>query len=289
MEFKVTTDLSVIQPQSIESNFRETKEWLQNALAPYQNMVVSEDAISTAKVDRANINKLKKTLDDKRKAVKKQWLEPYTKWEEQVTELIKMCDDASGNIDTQVKKFEEAVKEDKLKALKIYFKGQANGMSVSDYVTFDDLFDKRWLNVTSKTETVMEEIRGLLTNVQDDLRTIRNLNSEHELALLEEYKRTHSIRDVLAKEKALKDIKAQEANRKASGSVKAEENVPASPVKENATTGAVEGQSKSPEQIPQKKEKVYTLQFEVELTKTQMFELKDFFESHNIVFRKISK
>ena len=77
MEFKVTTDLSVIQPQSIESNFKETKEWLQQALAPYQGMVVTEDAIAEAKTKRAEINKVKDALEDKRKAVKKQWLEPY--------------------------------------------------------------------------------------------------------------------------------------------------------------------------------------------------------------------
>lgn len=288
MEFQVITDLSVIQPQSIESNFDETREWLRNALAPYKKMVVSADAIASAKTDRANINKLKKTLDDKRKAVKKQWLEPYTKWEEQVAELIKMCDDASGNIDVQVKKFEETLKEEKLNSLKVYFKGQANGMGVSDYVNFDRIFDKKWLNATCKTETAMEEIRMIVLNVTDDLHTIRNLDSEYEVMLLDEYKRTHSIRDVLAREKALKDMKAQEANRKVFERAKPKEDEAAPPKQENAPQKAVESRTEISEQPQQKKAKVYTLQFEVELTKAQMFELKDFFETHNIVFRKIS-
>ena len=115
MEFEVRTNLALMQPQKIESNIAEVKSWLINALEPYKNMVVSEDAIASAKQDRAKINKLKNAIDEKRKTTKKQWVHPYVTWEAEVNELLGLCDEASGNIDSQIKSFENEIKEQKEK------------------------------------------------------------------------------------------------------------------------------------------------------------------------------
>ena len=69
MEFKMLTDLSVL-PQKIEFNFEELKADLIPKLDYYKNLVVSEDGIKEAKADKANLNKLAKAIDDKRKEVR---------------------------------------------------------------------------------------------------------------------------------------------------------------------------------------------------------------------------
>lgn len=285
MEFKVTTDLSVIHPQSIESNFKETKEWLQQALAPYQGMVVTEDAIAEAKTKRAEINKVKDALEDKRKAVKKQWLEPYMKWEEQVKELVSMCDETAKGIDSQVKKFENDAKEEKLNALKVYFNGQCSGLGIGPYVEFDQIFNPKWLNATCKQDIAMGEIRGILMNILDDLHTIRNLGSEFEPALLEEYKKTHDLRSILTKDRALKETQMREAELKRNRAPGTQGDMFDPPIPQKAPEKPVQRHN---EPTAKKTEKVWTLRFEVKMTKSQMFELKDFFESHNIAYSKIS-
>ena len=207
MEFTVTTDLSKLQPQVIEANFAETKAWLQNALAPYQSLVVTEDAIKSAKDDRATINRLRKSLDDKRKAIKKQWVQPYLEWENKVNELIKMCDDASANIDTQVKNFENASKEQKKAELEKFFNENAVAADVDFYVTFEQVFSPKWLNATVKVETAMQEIKNIIQETVDDLKVIGDLESEYAEELYLDYKQNHDIKRVISRNKALSEMK----------------------------------------------------------------------------------
>lgn len=291
MEFTVSTDLSVIQSQKIESNIAEVKAWLENALAPYRGMVVSEDAIASAKTDRANINKLKKALDDKRKSVKTQWVAPYTRWEAEVMELTKMCDEAASNIDTQVKNFENQLKEQKRAELESYFTSMADVASVSEYITFDGMFNPKWLNATMKLEAAKEEIRDLIDTTVEDVKTILDMESEYETSLLLEYKKTHDIRRVLSREKELTEAKLAAERMKALEAQKASKGaeIPTSKKNPASELSANQNQAKTAPAQSQKKEKLYTLQFEVELTRSQMFELKDFFESRGIKFHKIEE
>ena len=75
MEFLIKTDLSVM-PEKIDFNFDEMKTELSEKLEKYNALVVTEDSIKDAKSDRANLNKLKTAIDDKRKEIKKLCLAP---------------------------------------------------------------------------------------------------------------------------------------------------------------------------------------------------------------------
>lgn len=284
MEFEVKTNLALMQPQQIESNVAEVKAWLVTALEPYKNMVVSEDAISSAKADRAKINKVKAALDSKRKSVKKQWLEPYMRWEDEVNELLSLCDETGSNLDNQIKSFESQQKEAKRTELSEYFASLASVACVDDFLTFDGIFNPKWLNATVKTETAKEEIRQIVETTVSDIKTILNLESDYETTLILEYKNSRDLRRVLQKENELKEAKATQERRKAVEAQKAQVDVNTPPKPQNAPNKATAPQNQAQ---TQKKEKVYTLKFEVELTKSQMFELKDFFVSRNIKYTKI--
>ena len=54
MEFEILSDLSAINPQHIDTNFPAVRDWLERELAPYAGMVVTEDAVSSAKEARAH-------------------------------------------------------------------------------------------------------------------------------------------------------------------------------------------------------------------------------------------
>lgn len=270
MEFTVTTDLSKLQPQVIEANFAETKAWLQKALAPYQSMVVSEDAIKSAKDDRATINRLRKTLDDKRKAVKKQWVQPYLEWESKVNELIKMCDDASANIDTQVKSFENDVKEQKKAELEKFFNENASAADVDFYINFEMCFNPKWLNSTVKLDDAKDEIDRYIEETVDDLRTIADLESDYNEELFTTYKETHDIKSVLARNKALIEVKkANEARTKPVGEWAASENIKLPWGEETPQT-----MPKAQEKACDKPEKMYDLLLQLKLTMEQAKNIK---------------
>lgn len=207
MEFEVRTNLALMQPQKIESNIAEVKSWLINALEPYKNMVVSEDAIASAKQDRAKINKLKNAIDEKRKTTKKQWVHPYVTWEAEVNELLGLCDEASGNIDSQIKSFENEIKEQKRAELEKFFNENAVAADVDFYVTFEQVFSPKWLNATVKVETAMQEIENIIQETVDDLKVIGDLESEYAEELYLDYKQNHDIKRVISRNKALSEMK----------------------------------------------------------------------------------
>ena len=82
MEFLIKTDLKTI-PEKIDFNFEEMKAELSDKLAAYNALVVTEDSIKSAKADKANLNKLRTAVEDKRKEIKKLCLAPYECFEKQ--------------------------------------------------------------------------------------------------------------------------------------------------------------------------------------------------------------
>ena len=268
MEFVVKTDLAKLQPQEIESNFEETKQWLESALAPYSAMVVSEDAIADAKKSRAEINKVKLALDEKRKSVKKQWVQPFLVWEAKVNELIALCDSASKNIDNQVKNFENTAKEQKKAELKEFFDTNASAADVDFYINFEMAFNPKWLNASVKIETAKQEIDDYIQQTVDDLKMISDLESDFNEELFLDYKNNHDVRRVIARNKALSEIKANS-------------NIPQKPVQqqkvqENVSQPSLFEEPTAPVDEPQTKEKLYDLLLQLKLTASQAKNLKRF-------------
>lgn len=270
MEFEVRTNLALMQPQKIESNIAEVKSWLINALEPYKNMVVSEDAIASAKQDRAKINKLKSAIDEKRKTTKKQWVQPYVTWEAEVNELLGLCDEASGNIDSQIKSFENEIKEQKRAELEKFFNENASAADVDFYINFEMCFNPKWLNSTVKIETAKDEIDRYIEETVDDLKTIADLDSDYNEELFTTYKETHDIKSVLARNKALAEVKkANEARTKPVGEWAASENVKLPWGEETPQT-----MPKTQEKACEKHEKMYDLLLQLKLTMEQAKNIK---------------
>lgn len=275
MEFEVKSDLTLLQPQKIESNVAEVKSWLQNALEPYKNMVVSEDSVKAAKEDRAKINKLKTAIDEKRKSTKKMWVSPYVQWENEVNELISMCDEASKNIDGQIKNFEDAIKQQKRDELESFFNEQASAADVDFYITFEQIFNPKWLNNTVKIDTAKEEIEKAVEDTVDDLKMIADLESDYSEELFLIYKETHDIKSVIARNKALTAFRNSDKAR-ASGedAWKAAENIKLPWGDEPPQTAP-----KTPQKEP---EKLYDLLLQLKLTENQARNLKKYMATEGI-------
>lgn len=122
MEFRMTTDLSTaLKPQEITFNYEELKTALAEKLEKYKGLLVTEDGIAEAKKDRAMLRKVRDALNAEKVSVKKQWLTPYTDFENKVKELMEMCDAPAREIDEQIKNFENCKKQEKKEALQSFF------------------------------------------------------------------------------------------------------------------------------------------------------------------------
>jgi len=205
MEFELSTDLEKEIPQIISFNKSALVTELNERTEKYRNLVVSEDAITAAKSDRAALNRLKTALEDKRKEVKKACLVPYEAFEKDIKEVMLPLESAMANIDTQTKAFEEKEKAEKKKAIEEIY--TANIGELSDIATLDSIFNAKWLNKTVSIESVTDEIVNRITEIRNDLAAITSLKSEYELQIKAEYLKYFSLSKALVKQKELEYAK----------------------------------------------------------------------------------
>lgn len=156
MEFVITTDLSVL-PAAIECNADEVKAQLAEKLEYYNNLVVTESGIKEAKADKANLNKLRTAIDDRRKEVKKQCLAPYEAFEAACKEILAMIDKPITAIDTQLKTFADAVVNEKRDALQAHFNSIASEKH-AEWIDINRILNPKWKNSTMKLDALKREI-----------------------------------------------------------------------------------------------------------------------------------
>lgn len=109
-EIIIKTDL---QLGSVVDNFDEIKAMVSAEMEQYKGITFGADQIKSAKETRAHLNKIRTIADDRRKAIKKQWNEPYVQFEERVKEVLALIDAPIAEIDKQLVEFEAKRIEDK--------------------------------------------------------------------------------------------------------------------------------------------------------------------------------
>ena len=267
------------------------KEWLSETLAPYKTMIVTPDAISDAKKDRASIRKVAESIDAQRKAIKKEWMKPYDEYERQCKELTGIVGEAVSNIDSQIKAMENELKWAKRQKLEQFF--SENSEDVADYVSFSDVFDPRWLNSTFREDDATAAIEARLDTVRQDLDTIRGMESPYEAVMLAEYSRSRDLRTAIQEAKRLEAIQRAEEERKAREAEAALE-TPNEP--EEAPIDAPEAPAPIPPQFSPiqpigyeepPKPKTYVFRFEIEGTMDELRALRAFFDKNSLHWRKI--
>ena len=154
-------------------------------MSAYENFVVSEDEISIAKGDLAFLRKLSKSIDDRRKEIKKSYLKPYNDFEESCKTLTAIIDKPIKTISEQLDLFEQdrvARKRERVTAL--------YNEAVGEYIKFlpiENNFNEKWLNKSYSDNDIHFDISEKVTRVKGDLDVIKGLNSEIYDTLIETY------------------------------------------------------------------------------------------------------
>lgn len=281
--------LTLVQQNPITANFAEVEAWLKQELALYTNVVVTEEEIPEAKATKAKINRLSKALSDQRIAVKKRFMEPCDAFERQIKHLCAICDEASGNLDRQLKEYEEAKKSEKRSALEQFY--SENIGEYASMMTFESIFNPRWLNATYAEDQAQTDIMTAINQFATGLNVIRGMDSEFEASLIERYVSTRNLANVIALKKSLETLKADEARRKREAEEKRADDLR----RQQDSAPAPEAQipahlappddpfaAESPIEEP-----LYTLRFEVSGTRPNLMALSAFMKQHNIQFKKI--
>lgn len=199
MEFRMETDLSVIQPNELAFNFEELHALIAEQTEKYKNLIVTEDGIAEAKKDRANLRKLADALNSEKIAAKKAFMKPYDEFEQKVKQLIDLCKTPAAEIDAQIKAFEEKKKAEKKARLAAHFSRCAG--EAAEYVGFDVVFDPKWLNATVRAEDAEAQIEEICGRYKEDVSALNGMlegaDASTEYALKREYKATRSLVSVV--------------------------------------------------------------------------------------------
>lgn len=291
MEFEIISDLSAINPQHIDTNFLAVRDWLERELAPYTRMVVTEDAVSSAKEARARIRKMRDSVNGQKISAKKQWLLPFSEYEEQCKTLMGLCDEAIENIDRQCKAFEQERRDSKIAGLRAFFDSACAEKGCAGYLKWGKVLNPRWGNADYKEDEARKDITAAAERAAEDLDCIRGMHSPYETAMLDTFRETGELRAALEKGRSLQTLaEAEERRREAA----LREDVPAPAAKENAAEAihAAPAPVFTPEPVKtfEKKAappKLYTLRFSVECEYEQMMALKRFLNENNIRYSRI--
>ena len=179
--------IQIAEQGQISTNLETLKAELKEIAGRYEGVLVSEDTVPLAKKDLAELRKLRTDIEDRRKAVKKQWNEPYTAFENEVKSALAIIDEPINEIDKQVKDFEKADKETKREKIKQIYKSYIPA-DIEPYMPFETVFDEKWLNKSTKENEIVSDLSAKATQIKVDLDAIKALKSEIEDECLKAYK-----------------------------------------------------------------------------------------------------
>ena len=195
--------------QSIDWNFEDLKAEITQKSNEYMNLVYSDDQIKEAKKDRAALNKLISALEAKRKEIKKQVMIPYEDFEKKEKELVGIIRQAVDNIDSQIKGYEEGLRQEKLKKVKEIYKESIGDLDRT--VPLERIFKDSWLNASTTLKSIKEEIAAIYAKVDADLKVINKESSTYSYEMKEEYLKTFDLSAAMAKKQELEETARKKA------------------------------------------------------------------------------
>lgn len=298
MELRVN---EVAIPEKIDFNYEELKAELTSKVSFYETLVYTDDQIKDAKAYKANLNKLKRALNDERIRREKEYMQPFNVFKAQINEIIGIIDKPIAVIDEQVKAFDEKRKAEKQKAIEELFAT----IGFQNFVTLEKIWDPKWLNASVSMKSIEDQMRSKMYEIGNGVLTLSQL-TEFGFEATEVFKETLDINKAISEAKRMSEIakakaeaearrKAEEEARKAAEEArKAEEERKAQERAAEEQRAAMAKAMTPPEEVQptpvqesQPEPQKMVVKFEVELTTEDATALREFFQSRNITFRAI--
>lgn len=277
MELKIYSPTADKQIEKIKWNNEEIKKEVAQKLEYYKNVVYDETEIKEAKKDRASLKKFVEALENKRKEIKKQCLAPYEGFEKEEKEIVAMFSEATSSIDSQIKNFEQAKKDKKLDEIK----GLFVSAEFPEWVSFEQIFDERWLNVSVSIKNIETQINNTRKQIEKDLEMLRIL-PDFAFEAEQIYKRTFNVQKAITEAKTAFELQKAKEKYEAEQKQALEEQKNQDEQPEPAPTFIDE----QPATVHEEPKRAW-LSFKANLTVNDALALKEFFNSRNIEFKSI--
>lgn len=271
---------------AIQFNYAELKQELQEKADMYASIVYTAETVKDAKADRAKLKSLQKTLNDERIRREREFMEPFNEFKAQINEIIRIIDTPVMTIDTQVKAFEDAEKEQKRADVIALW----DSLDKPDFLTIDNVWTDRFLNKTATMSGIQSDMETFVNRVKMDLATLANIPADD--VAIDTYKRTLNVASALEESNRIRKIQeAAEARKRAEAERAAEEAarnaaVTAQKAAEAQEQNAVEETVTEAPQIDSAPISAKWMKFEAYMTIEQAIVLRDFCKANGIELRR---
>ena len=298
--------------QKIGWNKEQITSTVENIISQYTGLTYTEEQIKEAKKDRAILNAMKTDISNRRIQVKKELMAPYNVFEAEVKEVVAMIEKPIEIIDKQLIEYEEKQKEEKKNELESFFNENVGGLEGS--LTFDMIFNLKWLNKTSSLKSCKDEIIKEIETANNDLMYIdSNIQEKYAAYARDFYLRKNRnlstvLREVVrmeeidrkAEEEKVAKLEAENARREQEEALKAQNEIKSESFQEPNNT--IKEDKKEPVQREKEEcmthnehskdhidEKIYKTSFTIYGTKSQILSVRDFMDANNIEYGKVDK
>lgn len=278
MEFRIMSPQEGGFAKEIQWNNEELKTEIANKMKEFESLVFTEETIKDAKKDRASLNKLKTAFEDNRKRIKKEYMDPYNKFEAQVKEVVALIERPIALIDAQIKEVEENKRVQKKKEIEELFQE----IGFQEFVTLEKIFDSKWLNASVSMASIETQMKEKMFQIGSDIFAINQL-PDFSFEAMETYKATLDLGRAISEGQRLADIqkrKAAQEEEERKRQKAEQENVE----REKVDASVPENLSNEMRAEQIKEETVYTIDFRVTATKEQLELLKKFLTENNITY-----
>lgn len=161
-------------PAAVDANFDALDARVEELIAGYAEArydLTDSDEIKQAKRDRTYLNGIAKEIDERRKAVKREYMRPLDDFEARANAITAKVKKASANIKEQLDEAEERRKDRAYAILKEYYEDLA-GM-LAPVVPYERIHDEKWLNKTFGEMKAKAAIDEKVAKVATDWETLQ--------------------------------------------------------------------------------------------------------------------
>lgn len=166
-------------PGILSANFSALDAYVDGILETYKDWepsANSQEDVKQCATHRKYLNGLAKQIDERRKAVKNEYLRPLNSFEADCNRIRDKVKNVSTRLNDVEKEADEARKSQKEEELREHYEGYAG--LLAEVVSYDKIGDPKWLNKTPTLEKAKIELEEKVDKVAADWETLKRLNLE---------------------------------------------------------------------------------------------------------------
>ena len=163
-------------PGSVDENINQVHEQVRSWLASFPTDLsnCTESDIASMKSNCASLRSGKKTIEEERKRIKKEYLKPLDEFEAKVKPITVEIDKAIDMYKSKLDEYEVIRCDTKRKLITDWWNAHRNPMMKPDISL---VWDERYLNKTGIGQTWQEDLQSKIDKIDADLSVIGSMNS----------------------------------------------------------------------------------------------------------------